>query len=325
MSKQLPYELLVLIKDDLSKGISQRIIAIKRNVSKTAVSNVKFKIDNNLPITRKYGSVRPQKLNDDLKSELFKVYDQNHRLSLLDITKIFCNKFNIEISRFTIARILKDFGLITKKPAKKPLLRPQNIVKRFNSSKKFLGISNETLDTIIFSDECKFNLFTSDGIQYVRYLPGERYKPENTVATVKHGGGCLMFWGCISSQGVGRLVEVESTMTAASYKQILSQNLLASARKMGLDEFIFMQDNDPKHTARLVNDWFDENDIDVLEWPPQSPDLNPIEAVLAYIKFKLAKIGKLSKIELREKIQDIWYSLPQTLIAKYVKSFNKRI
>ncbi|ORD96114.1 hypothetical protein HERIO_1927 [Hepatospora eriocheir] len=75
MSKQLPYELLVLIKDDLSKRISQRIIAIKRNVSKTAVSNVKFKIDNNLPITRKYGSGRPQKLNDDLKSELFKIYD----------------------------------------------------------------------------------------------------------------------------------------------------------------------------------------------------------------------------------------------------------
>ncbi|ORD95296.1 TCB2 [Hepatospora eriocheir] len=86
-----------------------------------------------------------------------------------------------------------------------------------------------------------------------------------------------------------------------------------------------MQDNDPKHTARLVNDWFDENDIDVLEWPPQSSDLNPIEAVWAYIKFKLAKIGKLSKIELREKIQDICYSLLQTLIAKYVKSFHKRV
>ncbi|ORD96480.1 hypothetical protein HERIO_1595 [Hepatospora eriocheir] len=124
MSKQLSYELLVLIKDDLLKGISQRMIAIKRGVSKTAVSNVKFKIDKNIPITRKYGSRRPEKLNNDLKLKFFKIYDKNHRLSLMDITKIFCNNFKIEISRFTVARILKNFSLITKKLAKKLLLRP---------------------------------------------------------------------------------------------------------------------------------------------------------------------------------------------------------
>ncbi|ORD98218.1 hypothetical protein A0H76_95 [Hepatospora eriocheir] len=67
MSKQLSYELLVLINDNFLKGISQRMIAIKGGVSKTAVSNVKFKIDENIPITRKYGSGRPEKLNDDLK------------------------------------------------------------------------------------------------------------------------------------------------------------------------------------------------------------------------------------------------------------------
>ncbi|ORD96481.1 TCB2 [Hepatospora eriocheir] len=86
-----------------------------------------------------------------------------------------------------------------------------------------------------------------------------------------------------------------------------------------------MQDNDPKHTARLVEEWFDENDIDVLEWPPLSPDLNLIEVGRGYIKCRLAKMGKLKKFELREKIKDIWYSIPQVLIAKYVKSFYKRV
>ncbi|ORD99005.1 TCB1 [Hepatospora eriocheir] len=61
-----------------------------------------------------------------------------------------------------------------------------------------------------------------------------------------------MFWGCISSKGVGRLVEIKSTMTAGVYKQILAQNLNISAREMGLDEYIFMHDNDPKHISRLV-------------------------------------------------------------------------
>ncbi|ORD97257.1 TCB1 [Hepatospora eriocheir] len=73
-----------------------------------------------------------------------------------------------------------------------------------------------------------------------------------------------MFWGCISSKGVGRLVEIKSTMTAGAYKQILAQNLNISAREMGLDEYIFMYDNDPKHTSRLVTDWIDMI-IDVLD------------------------------------------------------------
>ncbi|ORD95209.1 TCB2 [Hepatospora eriocheir] len=67
-----------------------------------------------------------------------------------------------------------------------------------------------------------------------------------------------------------------------------------------------MHDNDPKHTSRLVTDWIDEKNIDVLDWPPQSLDLNPIEAVWVYVKAKLSKFGKLKKNELRKKIKEIW-------------------
>ncbi|ORD97438.1 TC1A [Hepatospora eriocheir] len=66
-----------------------------------------------------------------------------------------------------------------------------------------------------------------------------------------------------------------------------------------------MQDNDPKHTSRLVSNWLDEKEIQVLDWPPQSPDLNPIEAVWALVKCKLAQFGKLKKDELKKNKRDL--------------------
>ncbi|ORD99487.1 hypothetical protein A0H76_775 [Hepatospora eriocheir] len=62
-----------------------------------------------------------------------------------------------------------------------------------------------------------------------------------------------MFKGCISYSSAGRIVFIEKTMNAAMYKQILTQNLKQSALEMGLEEFIFIQDNDPKHTSRFIS------------------------------------------------------------------------
>ncbi|ORD98996.1 TCB2 [Hepatospora eriocheir] len=71
---------------------------------------------------------------------------------------------------------------------------------------------------------------------------------------------------------------------------------------MGLDEFILQQDNDPKHTSNVVKDWFDEKNIDVLPWLPQSPDMNPIEHIWVYMKMCLRGKGKLNKKILKKKL-----------------------
>ena len=61
-----------------------------------------------------------------------------------------------------------------------------------------------------------------------------------------------MLWGCFSAAGTGKLVRVEAKMDGAKYRDILEQNLYHAVRDLRLGQrFTFLQDNDPKHTAKV--------------------------------------------------------------------------
>ena len=96
---------------------------------------------------------------------------------------------------------------------------------------------------------------------------------------MKYGRGRVMVWGCFSSKGVGKLIFIDDIMDIFLYLDILRNNLWKSARIMGLNQFIFHQDNDPKHTSKLIKSFLEENNIEFMEWPSQSLDINPIEHV----------------------------------------------
>ncbi len=146
------------------------------------------------------------------------------------------------------------------------------------------------------------------------------------VFTEKFGGGVsCMVWGAITSKGVGKLVFVDSSVNKEVYKNIFDNNLFDSAKINGLDTFIFQQDGAPAHTSKLIREYLAKNNIDVLEWTAQSPDLNPIEHIWAYIKRILGN-ERFSSIEnFKAKISEIWYKIPSELCRKLVLSMPDRI
>ena len=72
-------------------------------------------------------------------------------------------------------------------------------------------------------------------------------------------------------------------MNAEKHRQVLIYHAVPSGRRLVGPNFIFQHDNDPKHTAKKVNDYLqrkeNQGQLQLMEWPPQSPDLNIIEAV----------------------------------------------
>ncbi len=94
---------------------------------------------------------------------------------------------------------------------------------------------------VMWSDETKINLFGSDGVECVWWQPGEEYKDKFVLPTVKHGGGGVMVWGCMSAAVTGELQFTEGTMNANMYCDILKQSMIPSLRRLGF-RAVFQQE-----------------------------------------------------------------------------------
>ena len=114
-------------------------------------------------------------------------------------------------------------------------------------------------------------------------------------------------------------------MDQHQYKSILENVMEPYSFENMPVHYIFQHDNDPKHTSRLVKCWISDQNIDVLDWPPQSPDLNPIENLWAIVKRDLKDKNPRNNDELFQLVQQSWENISLQTCQRLIQSLPKRL
>ncbi len=178
---------------------------------------------------------------------------------------------------------------------------------------------------VLFSDESKFCIsFVNKGPR-VQRKGGEAHSPSCLTSSVKFLQS-VMIWGAMSSFGVGSLCFLKTNVTAPVYHYILEQFMLPYADKLFKDaDFIFQQDLAPAHTAKSTKSWLNDHGVGVLDWPANSPDLNPIENLWSIVKRKMRNKRPKNADELKATVKETWASIPPQQCHKLITSMPCRI
>jgi len=133
----------------------------------------------------------------------------------------------------------------------------------------------------------------------------------------------------MSWEGVGFLCWIDNGLDAELYQSILGDELIKTIDWYGLDKasIFFQHDNDPKHTARSTKEWLEDNEIKVLGWSSQPPDLNPIEHLWNEVDLRISNYPRKasSKETLWEILQEVWNGIEPEVCQKLILTMPKRL
>jgi hypothetical protein len=145
---------------------------------------------------------------------------------------------------------------------------------------------------------------------------------------VKFGGGSIRVWGCFSWNGLGPLVILHGILNAEGYKDFLTLCILSTIEDQFVDDScLYQHDSAPCHKARSVREWFMDNKVPEVDWPAQSPDLNPIEHLWNELERRLHSRPQrpTSLTALATALQDEWAAIPPETLRHLVGSLPGKV
>ncbi|UYV67514.1 hypothetical protein LAZ67_5001032 [Cordylochernes scorpioides] len=222
----------------------------------------------------------------------------------------------------TISRRLVANGLHSCRPLRRLPLTPPNRHQRLEWCR-----ARSTWMTkwhrVVFSDESRFCLSSDSRRVRVWRRRGERSNPAANVErfTVRQRG--IVVWGAIAYDSRSPLLRIQGTMTAKRYVDDVLRPVTLPYLQ-GVPNALYQQDNARPHTARISQQAL--QDVQMLPWPPYSPDLSPIEHVWDIIGRRLHALPQpRSEDELWQMVEREWRAIPQDAIRTLIDSLPRRV
>jgi transposase len=305
------------------KEIAKRLGRSKSTINKL-ISEVKDFPTNYIPCHKPIMG-RPRKTSRQSDTLLKFEVQKDPYLTSTELKKLHPILLQNVSARTVRHKLLHELGIPSRKAAKKPLLTKPMKLKRVKFAKQYKDWTKEMWNSVMFSDESSFKCIRSTSNRVRRPIGANRYDPKYTVKTVKHPDS-VMIWGCYSgNRGRGGLffLPKKVMMNSERYIGVLKDKLLPSFEMHECQ--MFMQDGAPCHTSKKVMKWLEDNNIPVLKWPGNSPDLNPIENAWNLMKDKLAEKNTISVPRLIDEIKILWVHMDAEYFKNLSESMPKRL
>ncbi|GFU63377.1 transposable element Tcb2 transposase [Trichonephila clavipes] len=231
------------------------------------------------------------------------------------------------ISRFTVARRLHGGGLFARRPVRCVPLTPAHRRRRSLWCREHRNWRDNEWGRVLFTDESRFSLSSDSHRVLIWRERGSRNHPSNIIERDRYGGRGILVWGGImlGSRTDLHIFDAGSVDGTFYCNEILLPYVRLFRGAMGL-QFLFMDDNAPCHRTVAAEQLLESEDIERMDWPARSPDLNTIEHVWDFLGRRLAArtLPPVTIRELRLALQDEWAAMIQQLIDTLILSMGRR-
>ena len=305
-------------------------VAIRRisEIMRTAKSTV-FSV---ISVHRKRGTVetkprsgRPKALSPRDKRAIKHTVMQDRRIHLENIKGTMATK----VSSQTLRNALSEMGFSSRIAVKKPFLSSKHMADRLNFARKYSHWSANNWSKVIWTDVSSFELGNNSRQIRVWRASDEKYIRDCLAPTFKSGRTSIMVWGAITSTTKSPMVLLPAgERTAADFVRNVYEEVLGDfwQHHPNPDEYVLMEDGAPVHKTNLPKNWLDQIGLTKLEWPANSPDLNPIENLWFICKSRVQVHERsTNQIEHFKLIERVWNEIPQEKISSMIDTMPNRI